>query len=219
MTFGYGEGCSFRLSSVVEQDDRITFDVNGEALSIPSIGRYNALNACAAVAVGDACGVEIDRIRQALDETAPMSGRARIHRGTGIVLIDDSYNANPTSMRVAVDSLVRLRGARAIAVLGDMAELGDFSDDAHRDIGKYVGDAGVDVLLWVGSNDTLVGEGLAQSAAKTDYRSYASAADVIPVLEDELKSGDVILVKASRSVALDVVVNQLLHTVVKEDRS
>ncbi len=211
VTFGRAESSTYGISSVVNEGDRIVFDVNGEAMAIKSIGLHNVLNAGAAYAVGELCGVEIDRIRDALIETEPIPGRAKVYRGRGIILIDESYNANPTSMRVALDALSRLSTGRKIAVLGDMAELGAFSDAAHRDLGNYIAGQAVDILYWVGKNGGLVKEGLSGKTLK----SFENIDDLLCDLEKEIKPEDVILVKASRACRLDKVVDGLISTVLE----
>ena len=217
MTFGTSDDCTYRVGSIEEQGDRIDFRVNEEPLSINSYGMYNVLNATAAFAVGEMCGVEATRIRSALSEVEPVRGRARIHRVRGMIIIDDSYNANPSSMRAALDGFVRFPGRRHVAVLGDMGELGEFSDDAHYEIGEYIGEAPVDVVYWIGESGGLVADGIRKSGASRVFQTTDTFDDLIAALGAGLKKGDVVLFKASRSAALDRVVDRLLDGIVKEN--
>jgi UDP-N-acetylmuramoyl-tripeptide--D-alanyl-D-alanine ligase len=232
VTFGRSESCTYVVSDVREGADRIAFAVNGEPLEIKGIGAYNALNAGAAYAVGELCGVEADRIRSALAEEEPIAGRAKVYRGQGVVLVDDSYNANPTSMRAAVDSLCRVEASRRIAVLGDMAELGTFSDAAHRELGAYLAEAAVDIVCWYGENGERVEEGFSQSKAPGEkysnrktpsrrlgkaFQSYRSIDKLVGDLQPQIRSGDAVLVKASRACHLDRVVDRLLETILEKD--
>jgi UDP-N-acetylmuramoyl-tripeptide--D-alanyl-D-alanine ligase len=214
VTFGRAESSTYRIGSLEEKGDSLGFEINGEPLRIKSLGRYNVLNASAAYAVGELCGVELERIREALVETEPIPGRSKIYRGRGIVLIDDSYNANPTSMRAALDVLSRISLARRIAVLGDMAELGTFSDDAHRDLGAHLAGVDVDLVYWLGANGGFIEEGL---AGKKIFKAFAQLDALVDDLETELKTDDVVLVKASRACHLDKVVDRLLANVLKEE--
>jgi len=216
VTFGRAESSAYRITAIEEEDDRIAFEINGEPMAIKSIGLYNVSNAGAACAVGELCGVELERIREALIETEPIPGRAKVYRGQGIILIDDSYNANPTSMRAALDALSRLSSGRKIAVLGDMAELGGFSDAAHRDLGVHIAGLSVDVLYWVGENGGLVEEGLSSQNSRMKFKLFKDLEGVIGELETEIKKEDVILVKASRSCQLDRVVDGLLDKALEE---
>ncbi len=213
VTFGRPESSSYRISNVQETDDKITFDVNDDAMAIKTIGLYNVLNAGAAYAVGELCGVEIEAIRDALVETEPIPGRAKVYRTGGMVVIDDSYNANPTSMRAALDGLSRLSAERKIAVLGDMAELGTFSDQAHRELGVYLAGLSIDILYWFGENGGLVGEGLSSQGSKTVFESFGNRGELGGRLAKEAARDDVILVKASRSCQLDKIVSELLDTI------
>ncbi|MEJ2721817.1 MAG: UDP-N-acetylmuramoyl-tripeptide--D-alanyl-D-alanine ligase, partial [bacterium] len=180
VTFGRAETSTYRIGSVEEKSDRIAFEVNGEPQEINSLGLYNVSNAGAAYAVGELCGVELERIREALFETEPIPGRSKIYRGGGIVLIDDSYNANPTSMRAALDVLSRISSGRRIAVLGDMAELGEFSDEAHRDLGAHLAGTAVELVYWYGVNGDLVKEGLAGGKS---YQSFGRLDELVEELE------------------------------------
>ncbi|UCH83201.1 MAG: UDP-N-acetylmuramoyl-tripeptide--D-alanyl-D-alanine ligase, partial [Candidatus Latescibacterota bacterium] len=140
--------------------------------------------------------------------------RSKIYRGCGIVLIDDSYNANPTSMRAALEVLGRISLGRKIAVLGDMAELGEFSDDAHRELGAHLSSVPVDIVYWLGANGGLVKEGI---AGRKPIKTFDRLDALVGELEPELKPDDVVLVKASRSCHLDKIVDRLLETVLKEE--
>ncbi len=219
VTFGREESSNYRIANVEETDAQITFDVNDAAMAIKTIGLYNVLNAGAAFAVGELCGVEIEEIQDALVETEPIPGRAQVCRVGGTVVIDDSYNANPTSMRAALDGLSRLSAKRKIAVLGDMAELGIFSDQAHRDLGVYAAGLSIDVIYWFGENGGLVGEGLSSQGSKMAFESFGSRDELGARLADQTAPEDVILVKASRSCQLDKIVSGLLDAVAERGNS
>jgi UDP-N-acetylmuramoyl-tripeptide--D-alanyl-D-alanine ligase len=214
VTFGYADNSTFRLSAVEGADDHIRFQVNGEAVKITSFASYNVLNACAAFAVGDICGVESDRVREALGECEPMAGRSRVYRARGLTLVDDSYNANPTSMRAAISALVARAAVRRVAVLGDMAELGSFSDEAHRELGTFIARSGVDVVFWLGEQAAHVEEGM--KGTKIEFHGFGKPAGLVRSIAAKLREGDVILVKASRAAALDRVADEIRQTSLKE---
>ncbi len=214
VTFGYGDLCDFRVSAVEDDGDQINFAINDQLLTIRSFGLYNLLNAAAAFAVGDVCGVEPERSREALAEAQLIRGRARVHKDGGVVLIDDSYNANPTSMRVSLSSLARIEARRRIAILGDMAELGSYSDDEHRRLGEFIAQSAVDRLYWVGDSGRVVSEGLGKSGKFVQL--FDSLDELYATVEAELKPGDLVLVKASRAVSLDTIVGRLRQSLSKE---
>ena len=218
VSFGQSDAATYRITGVTEDEGRFRFEINGQQMELGTVGAYNVANAAAAYAVGELCGVEPERIREALTEAEAIPGRAKVYRGKGVVLVDDSYNANPTSMRAALDSFSRLKAQRRIAVLGDMGELGDFSDAAHRELGSYAASQPLDALIWYGANAGLVGEGFARAKPGKKVRPYTDIAELIRDLREEIRAGDAVLVKGSRACHLDKVVNGLLDTVLEEDR-
>src|SRR3989475_12606454 len=109
------------------------------------------MNALAAAAVGAALGFTLDEIARGLAGVRPVAGRCVWREAGGIRILDDTYNANPVSVRAALDAVAARRGAgRLVAVLGDMLELGGIADEAHREIGRAVVAAGADELVGVG---------------------------------------------------------------------
>ena len=216
VTYGFSEDSTYRAGHVEERGDHIEFRVNDEPLSIKSFGLYNVLNACAAFSVGELCGVEADRIRAALHNTEPVAGRAQIHRAANMIIIDDSYNANPSSMKASLDGLSRFPGRRHVAILGDMAELGTYAESAHREIGAYISDVAVDAVYWLGDNGRIAAEACRSAGASVTFETFDTFEELLRALRRGLKPGDAVLVKASRAAALDRVVERLLRGTVEE---
>jgi UDP-N-acetylmuramoyl-tripeptide--D-alanyl-D-alanine ligase len=156
--------------------------------SVRAVGRHNAYNALAAVAVGLCSGVRPERIVEALAEYRPDRMRMNVADLGGVKLINDAYNANPQSMRAALDVLADLEagpGGKKIAVLGDMLELGELSGQCHRDIGAYAASKGIDVIVSAGRYAGCVRDGAEQAAraavagtatADADIATFADAA-------------------------------------------
>lgn len=213
VTFGRDESSTYRITDVAESEAGFSFRVNGEPAEIHGIAVYNVANATAAWAVGELCGVEADRIRAALLEAEPLAGRSRLHRGGGVVLVDDSYNANPTSMRAALESFLSLRTMRKIVVLGDMAELGEYSEEAHREIGRYLAGRPVDAVYWYGESGGLVEAGL--SGRQPRFEWHTELDELIRALSNEVRPGDGVLIKASRAAHLDRVVDALVTGIIE----
>jgi UDP-N-acetylmuramoyl-tripeptide--D-alanyl-D-alanine ligase len=158
-------------------------------------------NALAALAAARAVGVEpTGRVEVALSE---LRGQRRTLAG-GVVVIDDCYNANPMSMRAALDDLAASASGRRIAVLGDMLELGPDEVRFHEEIGAHARAAGVDLLVSVGPLAAAMGPAFGGAS-----HAVASAGDVVGVLAPLLSAGDTVLVKASRGVGLEVVARGL----------
>jgi UDP-N-acetylmuramoyl-tripeptide--D-alanyl-D-alanine ligase len=187
---------------------RLYSDDNVSVLNVPLIGRHNASNAAAAATVARAFGVEHKQIVAGLLRVRPAKHRAQLVPLGGRTLLDDCYNAAPPSTRAALDALVEITplSGQKIAVLGDMLELGTDSERLHAEIGAYAA-ARVDQLITIGPQSLAMH---AAAAALGERRLHtddpeAAAARVSAVS----RAGDVVLVKASRGMRLERVIEAL----------
>lgn len=172
-------------------------------VNLRAFGRHNVSNALAATAAALAIGVSLDTIAAGLEAFTPYDRRFSLEELHGVVLVDDSYNANPASMRAALETLAELCSGRRIAVLGDMLELGDQSDAAHREIGALCAET-VHCLYLLGEQAGLIGEGAAAAGMPAAAISVADSADeIMEELKKSLKPGDCILVKGSRGMRME----------------
>ncbi|MCD4754224.1 MAG: UDP-N-acetylmuramoyl-L-alanyl-D-glutamate--2,6-diaminopimelate ligase [Deltaproteobacteria bacterium] len=203
-----------------EHGTLLDLDIAGSRLSVdlPLIGRANVQNAVAAAATGHAVGLTPARIKQGLEEVKPISGRLFLKNlGPKWRLIDDSYNANPGSMRAALETLdLWSKGEKKIAILGDMLELGDAAHDFHQDIGRLSADTGVDFLIFVGQfadavSKTAQKAGISQKA----IRIFPNTKDLLSWIEsaalDRMPSPATILVKGSRAIGLERAADALIR--------
>ena len=177
-------------------------------------GRHHVANALAVIAAAQACGLELTSIVAALGSARPVNRwRMEVHeRADGVLVVNDAYNANPASMRAAVDALVAMsRPASADtprrpswAVLGGMLELGDLTVSEHHSLGAYLREAGIDHVLAVGSGARQIADGAAAtgSSGEIDVRWVADTDSAYDLLTQELRSGDVVLLKSSRDSGL-----------------
>src|SRR5687768_16888354 len=137
------------------------------------------------------------------------------HRVDGLVVVNDAYNANPASMVAAIDALVQIgahRPGRTVAVLGEMLELGDGAGEAHRDVGRRAAEAGVDVLVVVGERASQLAEGARRTPGwRGEMVATAGRDDALTWVRENVSADDVVLVKASRGAALEVVADGLLQ--------
>lgn len=184
------------------------------AVTLPIPGRHNAYNAAAAAAVGLHLGLSLNDVVEGL-ETAKLSAmRMQLFTSaSGVSVINDAYNANPTSMRAALHALADAPAeGRRIAVLGDMAELGSLSELAHFRLGEDAARMGLDALVTVGPKAERIAEGaLAEGMAGERVRPCVTVDEASEVLDDLLERGDVVLVKASRVLGLERVVEGIVH--------
>ena len=204
-TVTFGEGGDVRLRS--SDHERVEIDCAGETivLNVNFEQAHLRRNLLAAVAAARAVGVRPEgRVELAL---SPGRGQ-RVGLPSGVTLIDDCYNANPMSMRAALEDLAatakRERHGRTVAVLGDMLELGEAEREFHAEIGARARRAGVDVLVTVGPQAAAMSETFEGNVHRTSDAS--EAAELVPSL---LQAGDVVLVKGSRGVGLELVCRAL----------
>ncbi|WP_447649292.1 UDP-N-acetylmuramoyl-tripeptide--D-alanyl-D-alanine ligase [Pseudomonas abietaniphila] len=184
-----------------------TFTLNGPSgsaqVQLNLLGAHNVANALAAAAAGHALGVSLPGLVAGLDSVQPVKGRTVAQLATnGMRVIDDTYNANPTSVAAATDILAGFAG-RTLLVLGDIGELGDWAEQGHRDVGAYAAGK-VDALYAVGP---LMAH--AVKAFGQDARHFANQADLIEALGAEQDKNTTILIKGSRSAAMENVVAAL----------
>jgi UDP-N-acetylmuramoyl-tripeptide--D-alanyl-D-alanine ligase len=177
--------------------------------SIPTLGRMAVHNALAAAAVGDAAGLDPATIRAALTRGWFAPHRAQVVRAGGVTIVDDSYNASPASVIAALELLGGLPGRR-VAVLGEMLELGEAAEAGHHEVGRVAG-ATAQLVVVVGHGARAIEAGAREGGAADD--AVVTVPDVdgaLAVLHDRLRDRDVVLVKASRGIALDRLVDALV---------
>jgi len=173
-------------------------------------GRHSILNAAAAAVIGKDFGLSADQVQAGLGEAELPPMRMRIVNKGGRTFLNDAYNANPESMRAATEALVSWQGAgRKIAVIGDMLELGEATVSEHKELGEFIGGAGVDVLIVLGQFAQHVAEGAAEGGLTADaVKVGGDHAEVARLLAEASASGDVILVKGSRGAAMEKVLEK-----------
>jgi len=176
-----------------------------------AFGKGQAYAAAAAACVGLAFGMNLVKIAEALIENfKPPLRRMNLVSGVkGTFILDDSYNASPLSMRAALETLKELKAKRKVAVLGDMLEIGKYSLEAHEAVGKFV--AGfVDLLITVGPRAKFIAESANKAGLpKENILSYLIAEEAKKEVQLKIKKGDLILVKGSRAISLDEVVDEI----------
>ncbi|MCB1235810.1 MAG: UDP-N-acetylmuramoyl-tripeptide--D-alanyl-D-alanine ligase [Verrucomicrobiae bacterium] len=176
--------------------------------SIPVPGRHMVGNALLAAAVGLEQGLSPAEVAEALSEARLTGGRLQFRESGGLTFLDDSYNANPDSMRAALATLAATPSAgRKAAVLGRMAELGEHEETEHRELGRAVAETGLDLLVAVGETAPLVVEG---AGAGLETRAFEDREAAVDFLKSWARSGDLLLVKGSRSAGMEKVIEPFL---------
>ena len=179
----------------------LCFDNNNIDVEIPAIGTYMVTNALAAAAAGNLLGLTDEEIANGVASYQTVGSRANVINTGKIKIIDDCYNANPTSVRASLDTLSNLDG-RKVAILGDMKELGSEELKLHFDTGVYAKSKDIGTVITVGE--------LAKELAKgADGKAFDTIEDAKPEILKTIKSGDVVLVKASHSMQFENIVEFL----------
>lgn len=210
VTFGLGPTCDWRAFGLNEADKGTFFTCQSPAgerteLFVPAAGEHNVRNALCAMAVARYLGVPAGDVVRAISAYKAPAMRQQMVEANGLLIIDDSYNASPDSMRSAIDVLSTrpVTGKRA-AVLADMLELGDFSQQGHYQVGQYAKERGVELLVAVGPLSREIAAGYGEGA-----RWFATNQEAAAFLRDALRPGDAVLVKGSRGMKTDEIVAAL----------
>ncbi len=173
-------------------------------LSLPLPGRHNILNALAAVSAGIALGIDLDQIAAGLNQMTPVSGRLQLRHGiNGAIVLDDSYNANPASMRAGLEVLAGCDGTRLFA-MGDMGELGAEASELHRKVGLDARQLGIDALYATGELSSAASEAFGENGFY-----FAQQQQLIDALLTKMDREITVLVKGSRSSHMERVVEAL----------
>jgi UDP-N-acetylmuramoyl-tripeptide--D-alanyl-D-alanine ligase len=217
VTYGFAADAAVRAEAVVSAGfDGMRFGLRtpdgDREVEIPGLGRLAVHNALAATAVGLAAGMALDEILPGLAAVTAVPHRMTVIRAGGVTLVDDTYNASPGSMRAALELLAGLPGRRVV-VLGGMLELGELHDAGHRDTGAAASFA--DLVVVVGGRPGGEAEGIAVGALAAGLPperlvTVADAEGALDALRGRLAAGDVVLLKASRGIALERVVDGLV---------
>lgn len=210
-TFGLSAGAATRAVDVEEEAHGVRFALaGGGRVELPVPGRHNVMNALAAMAVSRELDIPASEAAAGIASFTPSAMRMAIVRVAGRVILNDAYNANPGSLAAALATLSSVAGGRpTAAVLGDMLELGPQSASAHRQAGARAAELGIEYLLLYGREVAALAEGAVASGMPQErVRTYETKAALTQALED-LPDGAVVLVKGSRGMRMEEVVELL----------
>jgi UDP-N-acetylmuramyl pentapeptide synthase len=215
ITFGTRPDAHVQIHSVTAagaQGSELIVKVDGRPIqfTLPLVGRHNADNAACALAVAVALGVDAELAAQGLETSRPHSMRSEVVDVAGRSVLVDCYNANPASMGAAIETLGQLRGTGSgVAVLGDMLELGDEAEQAHRAAGRQAADAGLEVIA-LGEFAGHIAAGAREAGGNS--RAVDSPEAAAEAVLSATCPGDWILVKASRRMRLERVVEAMKNS-------
>lgn len=210
---GQSAHCDVRITEIADHGvEGITCTVvtarDSYALSIPAPGAYMAYSASIAVAVGEELGLSREEIIRGVGQYEPAGSRMRVIRlPEGRMILDDCYNANPQSVTAALEVLAKTDCDRKVAVLGDMGELGDLTEQAHYNMGALAAMLGVDFVVAIGTKAAKIADGTAQSGGEVLH--FATKEEALSELREQLGPNTAMLVKASHSMHFGALVEEL----------
>ena len=212
VSFGFSEKADVRIEDIESREGGgYTFVIGGTGMEIRRFGRHHLLNAGAAAAVAGLLEVPAPEAAAAIAETGAVDGRGVVFDVAGITFVDETYNSNPASLRAAVDAFMEmpLEGRRWL-VLGDMLELGKTAGELHEEAGAYCGKAGFDGIITLGDETVELNRAAAvQRRAPEIISHFLDAANLAAYLDGLLAEGDGVLVKGSRGMRMETVIEEI----------
>ncbi len=208
--FGTSESADVRATDIRTSLEATECVINGKhPLRLPLAGAHNALNAAAAFTVCRRLHIDAEDFTEALATFSPPPMRLALSRLGNLMLIDDSYNANPGSTQAAIDALRSVEAPRRVFVAGDMLELGAETAKLHEKIGRLIAQAGIEVVVGVGDYAESVVSGASDSNASLTTLTYPDTATACGDLPGRLQGTDAVLIKGSRRLGLDRLVERV----------
>ncbi len=211
-TFGFGKDNSIYCEGYEMFEDSTVFSCTTEgetySITIPTVGEHNIYNAMAAILVGRTLNIPIQDIKRGLENYKATKMRWDVIKKENMTIINDAYNASPDSMKAALKILKRYENRR-VAILGDMFEMGEHEEYGHRLVGKDAVD-NCDVLITIGESSRFISdEAKKLGFDESNIHHFATKEETIKYLNDLIKNQDVVLVKASRGMQLEKIVEYL----------
>ena len=205
ITFGFTKEATINYKILDRQTITINTPKENFNVKINLLGKHNISNILAACACSYALGIPINIIKEGIEAVKPFPGRLEIiDSSSGAIIINDSYNSNPTSMREAVDVLSSMKGKK-ILVIGDMAELGNDTNRYHREIGEYIKSSQIDFTLAIGSNTKITLHQLNKNNFWFDSKE-ALLSKLLKIID----SKSIILIKGSRFMRMEELINRII---------
>lgn len=220
LTFGFGDSAMVRVSNFEPWIESgvpmgVGFKMNYNDSFVPfklsgSLGKSQGYAAAAAATVGVIFGMNLVDISEALSEYHGPKGRLKILKGIkNTTIVDDTYNASPASVHLALETLRDLPGMRKVAVLGDMLELGKYSIKAHQDVGNIAGNF-VDLLICVGAKAKFIADSAFNQMQKENIYKFDISEEAKLKVKELIREGDLILVKGSQGMRMEKIVEEIM---------
>ena len=219
MAFGQDRKDAYYAEDVqtVGEETHFTYvsDTGKEEIVLSVLGMHNVNNAVAALALAEQFGIAPKKAKQGLKDYRPIAMRGQIYERDGVKIIDDTYNASPDSMKSGVHVLLEMQGIeRRIAVLADVLELGEVSEKCHYEVGSYIASLEkegkkIDAVFTIGTEAGFITEAIEKERKSIETKRFDSNEEAISYLKAYLKEGDAVMLKGSRGMHVDEIVEAL----------
>ncbi len=210
-SFGRGQGADLKILSCKTMLDYsiVSFEYDNKKFTFKTslVGEHNCYNLAASVLTSLLADIPVEKIKEAVESFSPIEDRGRFVLKEKIMLFNDTYNSNPEALkRVLAHFSAVPHNGRKVAVIGDMLELGQFSEEMHREIGRILNNSEFDIIITWGKDSLFINEEL---KGKENYH-FEKNADVSEEINSIIKEGDLVIVKASRGMHGEVIVNEIV---------
>ena len=211
ISIGFTEDLTVKITNVQLINQMTTFEVNGKHYEIPLLGAHHAKNATFAITIGESLGLTEEQIQTGLKSVEHTSMRFEWLTGkNGVTIINDAYNASPTSMKAAIDVMKQLTGfKRKIVVLGDILELGEYSESLHRSVAQHISSP-IDIVYTYGNEARVISQEIIKRKKGIESSHFDDKEELINKLQEHANDNTVMLFKASRGMKFEQFVENLL---------
>ena len=212
-TYSINKESDLKAESIKLNLESSNFRVLGKNIKVPIAGEHFILNALSAITVGKLLGIEENKIIDGIESFELTKKRMEIaNTKSGIKIINDAYNASYDSMIASIKILEGYKENRKIAVLGDMKELGDFSEEIHRRVGEYLNNSNIDILICGGKNSKYIYNEVKGNAKMKSY-FYTENKQIVEITNKIAQKNDVILIKASNGMKFYKIASELIEII------
>lgn len=216
VSYGLEESADYQAYNIRSRGEKgidfnIVLDGKEHTVHVPAPGVHNVYNALAALAAGRELHIPAETLIGGIAGYSPGNMRLNIIKSSGLTIINDAYNASPQSVKTAIDVLNEIEANRRIAVLGDMLELGSWSTDAHKETGEYAAGSSTDLIITVGEAAAHIADGAIEAGfPRSGIAVLANNDEAVRYLRNIIRQGDAILVKGSRGMMMEEIVDSLI---------
>ncbi len=216
VTYGIENTSDFKASDIKLNENSSEFSLesqidNNEKIMVPVGGMHFVYNALSAIAVGEQLNIPIEKIKNGIANFELTKSRMELIKlENEITVVNDCYNANFDSMKASIEYLAKTNSTRKIAILGDMLELGDFSNELHAKVGEEVAKNKIDILITVGEMGKVIANAAKQADDGIEVYSFDNNQSAITKINELKKSGDTILIKASNGMKFKEIVEGII---------